>query len=116
MDPSSLDAKRQRLVQHPILEEALALWVLQCQLRGVIITGDLICVKALRLAQSLGTPDDAITFSHGWLQKFQQCHKLRAIRIHGESGSVDLEALNKALPDLKKVIAEHALCDIYNMD
>uniref|UniRef100_M4B8V7 HTH CENPB-type domain-containing protein n=1 Tax=Hyaloperonospora arabidopsidis (strain Emoy2) TaxID=559515 RepID=M4B8V7_HYAAE len=102
MDPSSLNAKRQRLVQHPILEEAVSLCVLQCQHRGVIITGDIICAKVHRLAQLLGTPDDAITFSHGWLHKFQQCHMLRAINIYGESGSVDVEAMNKALPDVKK--------------
>ena len=116
MDPSSLNAKRQRLVQHPILEEAVSLWVLQCQHRRVIITGDIICAKAHRLAQLLGTPDDAITFSHGWLHKFQQRHMLRAINFYGESGSVDVEAMNKALPDVKKVIAEYALCDVYNMD
>uniref|UniRef100_M4BR68 HTH CENPB-type domain-containing protein n=1 Tax=Hyaloperonospora arabidopsidis (strain Emoy2) TaxID=559515 RepID=M4BR68_HYAAE len=91
MDSSSLNAKRQRLVQHPILEEDVSLWVLQCQHRGVIITGDIIY---------------AITFSHGWLHKFQQRHMLRAINIYGESGSVDVEAMNKALPDVKKVIAE----------
>uniref|UniRef100_M4BNA0 Uncharacterized protein n=1 Tax=Hyaloperonospora arabidopsidis (strain Emoy2) TaxID=559515 RepID=M4BNA0_HYAAE len=48
MDPSSLDAKRQLLVQHPILEEA----------------------------------------------------------VEGESGSVDVEAMNIALPDVKKIIAD----------
>uniref|UniRef100_M4BCE5 HTH CENPB-type domain-containing protein n=1 Tax=Hyaloperonospora arabidopsidis (strain Emoy2) TaxID=559515 RepID=M4BCE5_HYAAE len=85
MDPSSLNAKRQRLVQHPILKEDVALWVLKCQHHGVIITGDIIGAKAHRLAQLLGTPDDAITFSHGWLHKFQQCHMLRAINIYGEA-------------------------------
>uniref|UniRef100_M4BEP7 HTH CENPB-type domain-containing protein n=1 Tax=Hyaloperonospora arabidopsidis (strain Emoy2) TaxID=559515 RepID=M4BEP7_HYAAE len=112
MDPSGLNAKRQRLVQHPILEEDVSLWVLQCQHRGVIITGDIICAKAHRLAQLLGTPDDAITFSHGWIHKFQQRHMLRAINIYGESDSVDVEAMNKALPDVKKVLAECALCDV----
>ena len=116
MDPSSLTAKRQQLIQHPILEEAFSLWVLQCQHRGVIITGDIICAKANWLAQLLGTPDDAITFSHGWLHKFRQHHMLRAINIYGESGSVDVEAMNKALHGVKKVIAEYALCDVYNMD
>ena len=90
MDPSSLNAKRQRLVQHPILEEAVSLWFLQCQHRGVIITGDIICAKTHRLAQLLGTPDDAITFSHGWIHKFQQRHMLRAINIYGESGSMNV--------------------------
>ena len=41
---------------------------------------------------------------------------LRAINIYGESGSVDVEAMNKVLPSVKKVIAEYALCDVYNMD
>ena len=116
MDLSSLNAKRQRLVQHSILEEDVSLWVLKCQHRGVIITGDFICAKAHRLAQLLSTPDDAITFSHKWLHKFQQYHMLRAINIYSESGSVDVKAMNKSLLGLKKVIAEYALCDVYNMD
>ena len=41
---------------------------------------------------------------------------LRAINIYGESDSVYVEAMNKALPYVKKVIAESALCDVYNMD
>ena len=100
----------------PCMEEAVSLWALQCQHREVIITGDIICAKAHRLAQLLGTPDDSITFSHGWLHKFQQRHMLRAINIYGESGSVDVEAMNKALSDVKKVIAEYALCGVYNID
>uniref|UniRef100_A0AAV1VCH8 Uncharacterized protein n=1 Tax=Peronospora matthiolae TaxID=2874970 RepID=A0AAV1VCH8_9STRA len=41
---------------------------------------------------------------------------LRAINIYGERVSVDVEAMSKPLPDVKKVIAEYALCDVYNMD
>ena len=105
MDSSSLNAKRQRLVQHPVVEEAVAFWV-QCQHRGVILTGNLIFAKAQRFAESLGIPDDAIKFSNGW-----QRHKLRA--IHGESGLIDVEALNEALPQLKTVIAGYSLRDVY---
>ena len=73
-------------------------------------------MKAHRLAQLLGIPDDAITLSHGWLHKFQQRHMLRAINIYGESGSVDVEVMNKALPGVNQVLAEYALCDVYNMN
>uniref|UniRef100_A0AAV1TD16 HTH CENPB-type domain-containing protein n=1 Tax=Peronospora matthiolae TaxID=2874970 RepID=A0AAV1TD16_9STRA len=66
---------------------------------GEIITRDVICAKAHRLAQLLGTPDDAITISHGWLHKFQQLRMLRALNTYVESGSVDMEAMNKGLPD-----------------
>ena len=41
---------------------------------------------------------------------------LRAINIYGESGSVEVDSMNKSLPDVKKAIAEYALCDVYNMD
>ena len=82
----------------------------------MIITGYTICAKARRLAKLLGASENAITFSHGWLHKFQQRHMLRAISIYDESGSVDVEVINKTLPGVKKVIAEYALCDIYNTD
>ena len=108
MDSSSLNARRERLVQHPVEEKAVAFWV-QCQHRGVILTGDLIFAKAQRFAESLGIPDDAIKFSNGW-----QRHKLRA--IHGESGLIDVEALNEALPELKTVIAGNSLRDVYYVD
>ena len=41
---------------------------------------------------------------------------LSDVNIYGESGSVDVEAIYKVLPGVKKVIAEYALCDVYNMD
>ena len=107
MDSSSLNARRERLVQHPVVEKAVAFWV-QCQHRKVILTGDMICAKAQRFAESLGIPDDAIKFSNGW-----QRHKLCAIRIHGESGSIYAEAENEALPELKAVIAGYSLRDVY---
>ena len=61
----------------------------------------------------LTTP--SLSRTYGFI-KFQQRHMLRGINIYGESGSVDVEAMNKALPGVNKVIAEYALCDVYNMD
>ncbi|KAI1001231.1 hypothetical protein K3495_g6964 [Podosphaera aphanis] len=42
MTPTSLSAKRPRISQHPQLDEALLFWVLQCESRGVAVTGSLI--------------------------------------------------------------------------
>uniref|UniRef100_A0AAV1TDU0 HTH CENPB-type domain-containing protein n=1 Tax=Peronospora matthiolae TaxID=2874970 RepID=A0AAV1TDU0_9STRA len=116
METTDLSAKRPRTVQHPAVDEAVAFWVLQCQHRGVALTGDLIRAKAQTFAGSMGVSEENISFSHGWLHKFQQRHKLRAVRIHGESGSADMGALEEALPHLKAVVAGYAPRDVYNMD
>uniref|UniRef100_A0AAV1VL89 HTH CENPB-type domain-containing protein n=1 Tax=Peronospora matthiolae TaxID=2874970 RepID=A0AAV1VL89_9STRA len=58
----------------------------------------------------------SIKFAHGWLYKFQQCHKLRAVRILGEGGSADVDGLEAALPELQAAVAKFAPLDVYNMD
>lgn len=116
MDTTNISAKRPRTVQHPAVEEAVAFWVLQCQHRGVALTGDLIRAKAQTFAGSMGVSEENIRFSNGWLHKFQQRHKLRAVRIHGESGSADMGALEEGLPHLKAVVAGYTPRDVYNMD
>uniref|UniRef100_A0AAV1UP45 HTH CENPB-type domain-containing protein n=1 Tax=Peronospora matthiolae TaxID=2874970 RepID=A0AAV1UP45_9STRA len=116
MDTTDLSAKRPRTVQHPAVEEAVAFWVLQCQHRGVALTGHLIRAKAQTFSGSMGVSEENISFSHGWLHKFQQRHKLRAVRIHGDSGSANMGALEEALPHLKAVVAGYAPRDVYNMD
>uniref|UniRef100_A0AAV1T7J4 HTH CENPB-type domain-containing protein n=1 Tax=Peronospora matthiolae TaxID=2874970 RepID=A0AAV1T7J4_9STRA len=112
MDTTDLSAKRPRTVQHPSMEEAVAFWVLQCQHRGVALTGDLIRAKAQTFAGSMGVSEENINFSHGWLHKFQQRHKLRAVRIHGESGSADMGALEEALPPSRPwlLVMRHVTC------
>uniref|UniRef100_A0AAV1TQD4 HTH CENPB-type domain-containing protein n=1 Tax=Peronospora matthiolae TaxID=2874970 RepID=A0AAV1TQD4_9STRA len=116
MSPSELSAKRPRSVQHPALKEAVALWILQCQHRGVALSGDLTCAKAARFAASMDIPDGSIKFAYGWLYKFQQRHKLRAVRIHGESDSADVAGIEAALPELQAAVAKFAPRDVYNMD
>ena len=116
MDTTNLSAKRPRTVQHPAVEEAVAFWVLQCQHRGVALTGDLIRAKAQTFAGSMSVSEENIRSSNGWLHKFQQRHKLRAVRIHGESGSADMGALEEGLPHLKAVVAGYTPRDVYNMD
>lgn len=116
MDAISLSSKRPLNVRHPLVEEALVFWVLQCQNRKVALSGDLIRNKAERFARSFGVTDNILGFSQGWLQKFQQRHKLRSLRIHGESGSTDMDAMESALPHLQAEIANYEIGDVYNMD
>uniref|UniRef100_A0AAV1U134 Uncharacterized protein n=1 Tax=Peronospora matthiolae TaxID=2874970 RepID=A0AAV1U134_9STRA len=61
-------------------------------------------------------PDGSIKFAHGWLYNLQQCHKLRAVRIHGESSSADVAGLKAALPELQAAVAKFAPRELYIMD
>jgi hypothetical protein len=65
-------------------------------------------------------PNDAgaknFKFSNGWLEKFQDRHNIRSLRVYGESGSVNMEELERALPGIRDKLRGFSLRDIYNMD
>src|SRR5690349_7948162 len=42
MSPAVLTSKKPRVTQNPQLEEALAYWILQCQMKKVSLTGNMI--------------------------------------------------------------------------
>ncbi|CAG8681177.1 20259_t:CDS:1 [Gigaspora rosea] len=108
-------AKRQRTVQHPVLENTLIEWILQSQER-IILSDEIIVEKAKSFAESLNIPEDDLKFSHGWLYKFKQRHGLKRITKHGEDASVDEEVIGTAIPDLRETLKDYDLKDIYNMD
>ena len=56
MTSSNLDAKKPRVSHHPLLEEALVFWILQCQSRNVAVAGNLIKVKAQKFREQLSFP------------------------------------------------------------
>lgn len=101
IDEHELHAKRLRTVNFPDLEEALSLWVLQCQHWNVFITYDLIKAQGQRFAEMLKILEGNIEFSNGWLYKFLSRNKLKSFKIHGEAGSVDDDAIEAAMPALR---------------
>jgi arginine repressor len=109
----NLLAKRQKTVQYPVLENTLFEWILQSQER-IILADDIIIEKAKNFARLLNISD--FKFSNGWLQKFKQRHGLKKITKHGEDASVDEEAVEITLPQLRAILKEYNLRDIYNMD
>ncbi|KAI0997099.1 hypothetical protein K3495_g11088 [Podosphaera aphanis] len=113
--PSNIDAKKPRVSRHPLLEEALVFWILQCQARNVAVTGNLIKVKARKFREQLEI-GGTVEFSNGWPQKFQQRNQLKCIRSHGKSGSAITAGIEQAIPILKNVIKDYQPRDIYNMD
>ena len=55
-------------------------------------------------------------FSHGWLVKFKKRHNLKMIIKYGEDISADHTAATAAIPQLRELLEEYNLSDIYNMD
>src|SRR6185369_15960584 len=111
-DPS---AKRQRTVQYPEIENALYEWVLRSQDK-IILTDAILTEKAKNFAQLLNIPSDNFKFSCGWLSKFKKRHNITQIVKHGEDASADNNAIIIAIPQLREILKEYDLKDIFNMD
>ncbi|KAG5456788.1 MAG: hypothetical protein BJ554DRAFT_3365 [Olpidium bornovanus] len=115
--PSQYKHDQRPQYKHPVMEDAVAPWVHQCQSCGVALTEDLIRMKAKTFAQSFNIhPESVIEFSAGWLHNFQQPHQLHSARIHSDGGFADNDVIEDALPGLRATIAKYSLCDIFNMD
>lgn len=75
MSSLELGIKKRRVVQHPVLDNALANWVIQCAHRGITVQGDTTKEKAKHFAKMLNIPEDEQPeFSNGWLHSFQLRH------------------------------------------
>lgn len=115
---AALRSKRQRAVSYLLVDTALAKWITEYQ-GTVNISGDLIQEKAASFMKSLHPAikdDDAPAFSIGWLQKIKNRHGIRMHRRLGESGYVDIEALEESLPGIRSRLDQYSVADIYNLD
>lgn len=116
-DKHELKTKRSRNVKFPELEEAFAIWVFQRQENKTPICQDLIKETGRRMAEELDISEgERPKFSNGWMRSFCRRNRLRKIKMYGESGSVDDEAVDIALPDLRSKVTDYALCDVFNFD
>jgi len=80
------------------------------------MNGDMLCAKAARFLQELHPDAPEMTFSQGWLEKFKDRHGIKSFRCFGESGTLDMEAVGAALPDIRAVVDAYAKKDMFNMD
>ncbi|RAW30171.1 hypothetical protein PC110_g13473 [Phytophthora cactorum] len=112
-----LKSKRLRAVTFPNVDKALANWVLLYQDRRVTVSGDLIRMKAQRLAAKSGVaPQEMLAFSNGWLDAFKARHNFKEFKLHGESGSVCTQDIPNQIASVRDVLKLYALQDIYKMD
>ena len=57
-----------------------------------------------------------LTFSNGWISKFEKRNNFKAYKSHGESGDADEEAIRNAMPSLRATLSMYRLNDIFNAD
>jgi len=97
------------------MEETLAKWILANQER-IPISRDLIKENITKILDRLHPGHELFEFSNGWLEAFKLRHGIKSFHRFGESGSVDMNAVNLALPGIRQLLDQYAWKDIYNMD
>ncbi len=113
-DPN-IQSKCQRIVKFPAMEETLAKWILVNQER-ILVSGDFIKENTTKISDRLHLVHELFEFSNSWLEAFKLRHGIKFFLRFGESGSVDMNAINLALPRIRQLLDQYAWKDIYNMD
>ncbi|RHY48324.1 hypothetical protein DYB38_014371 [Aphanomyces astaci] len=109
--------KTDRIVALSAVEQRLLEWVLRCEDLGVCITGELIRKQAGVLCDELGFASARrISFSKGWLHKFQKKYSLNSKVQHGEAGSVTPAQVEDGRQAMQKVTRGFEVANTYNMD
>jgi hypothetical protein len=102
----------------PELEAALHQWQLSINRQNNTVTGLLFQEMArrfwLRMPQYRDLP--VPQFSLGWLDGFKARYSISRRKRHGEAGKVDLQQLEIDLTEVRSIIDDYPLTDVYNMD
>ena len=116
LDPNTNKAimKRQRTGKHPLLEEAVALWISRAVAASLTITGEIIRGKAKKLAKALDIKD--FNASKGWLTNFKKRYHIKEYKRQGEGASAPLEKIPQFQSELREIIKSYQPEDVYNAD
>ena len=85
-------------------------------MNGVILRHE---VEGLQVEANRHLPADqqlTLTFSKGWLDKFQKRHGPKFRRVNGEGMSVDGAALATDLPEIRSQVSGYENKDVWNAD
>jgi hypothetical protein len=112
-------AKHFKQVEHPEVDDMLALWIAKAMTQRVHLSGEIIQEKWRRFADLVGVAEeDRLTLSDGWLAALKKRCRLKEFKCHGEADSAnpaDIEADRKRIQEI--IFHErYALRDVFNMD
>ncbi|CAH0482464.1 unnamed protein product [Peronospora belbahrii] len=111
MTTEELTCKSRRTVRFPRLDSALARWVLYCEETGMPVTGESIRLKAATFAEILHI-DTPLTFSNGWLYKFNERHGFGGLKSHKEKKA----SIEQAMSDLQRRLQTFEARNVFCMD
>ena len=115
-DAHQLNTKRAKKPKFDELERALGMWFASMEAKKAIITDAVLVVKAREFASRLNSPENDFKGSNGWLSRFKQRRGIASRKLHGEASSVDSTAVNTGRANLKTLLAEYSMRDVYNID
>jgi hypothetical protein len=107
------------------LEQVLVEWIKEQRDLHVPVTGRAIkkaaSVTFLVLTDADDLEDEARSevmpsFSASWFDKFKKRNRISYVQLHGEEGSVNLEAIEPELVEIRALCSTYPLDDIYNCD
>ena len=102
-------------VQH---DKAVFLWFKQKRIKGIPISGPILCEKAVQLHKKLYGDQSQFTGSTGWQWRFCKCHGIRNLSLQGEKLSADKVASDNFIASFAEFIEQHHLTlnQIFNCD
>ena len=110
----SIDSTRDRSCQEPLLESALSMWFNDVRTKNLPVNSDMIIENAKKFGRELGVV--GFSYSNGWLERYKKRHGILLHKVHGESNEVNLADVEKSREELRCIISEYELIDVYNMD
>jgi hypothetical protein len=115
-DPNSYQAKLKRTHTLPAakIDGPLILWIEKALECNLTITGSIIQQKALRFAELLEINN--FKASSGWLHNFKQRYSIQEYNKHGESQSAPIEQIPQMRMELRNILKDYRLEDIFNCD
>src|SRR6185369_10619531 len=115
-DLNSYQARLKRTSTLPTskIDGPLILWIEKALECNLTITGSIIQEKALRFAELLEVNN--FKASSGWLHNFKQRYSIQEYNKHGESQSAPIEQIPQMRIELRNILKDYRLEDIFNCD
>ena len=92
----------------------MSIWMDQQISRNLTISGPILQGKAKEFAILFNI--DNFSASGGWLSNFKHRNNLQTFKISGEAGSAPINEIPQMRAELKEILQEYELRDIWNCD